>query len=160
MTGSHRQSSRTACRALLTCGSAIAQGGPQCLDSFETLVLQCSRPGLPAPRPVGLNRPVTQIFHWFGCSPRAGRSRARVLVRLMSKSTRGARSSDVEAVPEIKQFANVKVQQITNVGSPASSSKICSRLLTPSMAFLQMTRALPGSWSPTVRAPWRRLLIF
>jgi L-asparaginase/Glu-tRNA(Gln) amidotransferase subunit D len=66
----------------------------------------------------------------------------------------------VRAVPEIKQFANVKVQQITNVGSPASSSKTCSRLLTASMAFSQTTRALPGSWSPTVRAPWRRLLIF
>ena len=66
----------------------------------------------------------------------------------------------VEAVPEIKQFANVKVQQITNVGSPRLKLENLLTLANGIIAFLQTTRALPGSWSPTVRAPWRRLLIF
>ena len=41
-----------------------AQGVQQCQNSFGTLRLRCSRPGLPAAFPAGLSRPIIKNFRW------------------------------------------------------------------------------------------------
>jgi L-asparaginase/Glu-tRNA(Gln) amidotransferase subunit D len=65
----------------------------------------------------------------------------------------------VKAVPEIKHFANVKVQQIINIRSPDIKLENLLTLANRSTASLLTTPASPESSLQTVRTPWR-LLIF
>src|SRR5215468_1879520 len=121
MTNSHRKSSRTACCVLLTCGSATAQGGATMHGFVRNLAAAVLASGLAcstscwAQQATNTNLRLVWVLSTGGTIAGAGASPTNV------QEYKGGTilgEDLVEAVPEIKQFANVKVQQITNVGSP------------------------------------------
>src|SRR5712691_3284594 len=89
----------------------------RCQNSFGTLQLRCSRPGLPATPPAGHNRPLPLVWVLSTGGTIAGSGASSTNVADYKSGTILGEDL-VKAVPEIKQFANVKVEQIINVRSP------------------------------------------
>ena len=66
----------------------------------------------------------------------------------------------VRAVPEIKQFADVKVQQIINVGSPRLKLEDLLTLANGINGIFANDPDVAGVVSRTGRTRWKRLLFF